>query len=87
MEVREAADTACMAGCFGCRSAELVELVQVTLSSMAEGEGLDLELAVPEDSDMQELTGLVDESFQRAIQARPNATSRVFQAKTCSEIL
>eukprot|EP00439_Symbiodinium_sp_Y106_P051679 s2602_g6.t2 len=47
VEVREAADTACMAG-----------------------EGLDLELAVPEDSDMQELTDLVDESFQRAIQAR-----------------
>ena len=54
---------------------------------MAQGEGLDLELAVPEDSDMQELTDLVDESFQRAIQARPDATSRALQATIFSEIL
>ncbi|CAE7771404.1 unnamed protein product [Symbiodinium sp. CCMP2456] len=42
----------------------------VALAAKSGGEGLDLELAVPEDSDMQELTDLVDESFQRAIQAR-----------------
>ncbi|CAE7479468.1 unnamed protein product [Symbiodinium necroappetens] len=50
--------------------ADLPVEVREAADTCTAGEGLDLELAVPEDSDMQELTDLVDESFQRAIQAR-----------------
>ena len=80
--MREAADT-CTAGCFGCEVRSSVQLVQLK-TFMSQGEGLDLELAVPEDSDMQELTDLVDESFQRAIQARPDAARCYNQSPRCS---